>query len=132
MGRLESSPLIGWVMYDCAIIGGGVVGLATAVELGRRNPAAKIVLLEKEENFAEHQSGRNSGVIHSGIYYKPGSFKARFARAGSQSMVAFCQKYDIPHEVCGTVIVAVAEKELPRRAALFERGLEKQFNVEKL
>jgi (S)-2-hydroxyglutarate dehydrogenase len=70
-------------MYDCAIIGGGVVGLATAMALGRRDPRARIVLLEKESNFACHQSGRNSGVIHSGIYYKPGSFKARFGRAGS-------------------------------------------------
>src|SRR5690242_6338095 len=114
-------------MYDCAIIGGGVVGLATAAELGRRNPAAKIVLLEKEESFASHQSGRNSGVIHSGIYYKPGSFKARFARAGSQSMIEFCREHNIPHQVCGKVIVAVEQKELPLLENLFQRGLQNQL-----
>jgi L-2-hydroxyglutarate oxidase len=119
-------------MYDCAIIGGGVVGLATALELGRRNPAANIALLEKEKGFAQHQSGRNSGVIHSGIYYKPGSFKAQFARAGSQSMVEFCRKHEIAHDVCGKVIVAVAENELPLLETLFQRGLQNQLKVEKL
>jgi L-2-hydroxyglutarate oxidase len=73
--------------YDFAVIGGGIVGLSTAMMLGRRQPAARVLVLEKETDLALHQTGRNSGVIHSGIYYKPGSFKARFARAGSQSMV---------------------------------------------
>jgi L-2-hydroxyglutarate oxidase len=119
-------------MYDCAIIGGGVVGLATAMALGRRDPRARIVLIEKESNFACHQSGRNSGVIHSGIYYKPGSFKARFGRAGSHSMVEFCRDHGIPHEVCGKVIVAVEEKELPFLENLFQRGLQNQLKVERL
>ncbi len=100
-------------MYDCAVIGGGVVGLATAMEVGKRNPSSRIILLEKESRICSHQSGRNSGVIHSGIYYKPGSFKAQFARDGSSSMVEFCRTHDIPHEVCGKVIVAVEEAELP-------------------
>src|SRR6187455_789650 len=107
-------------MYDCAIIGGGVVGLATALELGRRNPAANIALLEKEKGFAQHQTGNNSGVIHSGIYYKPGSFKAKFCRDGSRSMVEFCQEHGIEHEVCGKVIVATEEQELPRLENLYQ------------
>lgn len=119
-------------MYDCAIIGGGVVGLATAMMLGRRDPQARIVLLEKESDLACHQSGRNSGVIHSGIYYKPGTFKARFSRAGCHSMVEFCRDHGIPHEVCGKVIVAVEEKELPLLENLFQRGLQNQLKVERL
>ncbi len=79
-------------MFDCAIIGGGVVGLAAAMMLGRRQPGIKLVVLEKEPDLALHQTGRNSGVIHSGIYYKPGSFKARFAREGNRTMVEFCRE----------------------------------------
>jgi L-2-hydroxyglutarate oxidase len=98
--------------YDCAIIGGGIIGLATAMTLSRLCPAARILLIEKERHPAEHQSGRNSGVIHSGIYYEPGSYKARFARAGASLMVEFCRDNGIPHEVCGKVIAATREKEL--------------------
>jgi L-2-hydroxyglutarate oxidase len=116
-------------MYDFAIVGGGIVGLASALALGKRYPNARIVVLEKESNWAFHQTGNNSGVIHSGIYYKPGSFKAKFCREGSRSMVEFCQKYGINHEVCGKVIVATEEKELPLLENLHKRGLENGLSV---
>jgi (S)-2-hydroxyglutarate dehydrogenase len=119
-------------MFDYAIIGGGIVGLATALALCRRYPNAQIILFEKEPEFARHQSGRNSGVIHSGIYYTPGSLKARFAREGNHSMGEFCQDHGIPYEVCGKVIVAVEEKELPLLENLFQRGLQNQLKVERL
>ena len=119
-------------MFDCAIIGGGIVGLATAMTLSRRDSGAKIVVFEKEPDLASHQTGRNSGVIHSGIYYKPGSFKARFAREGSRTMVEFCREHNIKHEVCGKVIVATKESELPLLDRLFQRGLENDLPVTKL
>lgn len=119
-------------MFDFAIIGGGIVGLATALTLGRRQPGARILLLEKEFDLSLHQTGRNSGVIHSGIYYKPGSFKAKFASAGARSMVGFCEEHSIPHDVCGKVIVANREAELPLLENLFKRGLENQLNVTKI
>jgi L-2-hydroxyglutarate oxidase len=119
-------------MFDCAIIGGGIVGLATAVALVRKDPKVRVVVFEKEPDFARHQTGRNSGVIHSGIYYKPGSFKARFARAGSHSMVEFCREHGIPHEVCGKVIVATQESELPLLEKLWQRGLDNELPVTKL
>jgi (S)-2-hydroxyglutarate dehydrogenase len=118
--------------YDCAIIGGGIVGLATAMTLSRRCPAAQILLLEKEQHPSAHQSGRNSGVIHSGIYYKPGSYKARFAQAGASSMVEFCREHDIPFEVCGKVIVATREKELAALESLFQRGRQNGLSVSKI
>src|SRR6185369_185437 len=90
-------------MYDCTIVGGGIVGLATAMTLVQRQPGLKLLLVEKESDFAQHQSGRNSGVIHSGIYYKPGSFKAKFAREGSRTMVEFCREHGIKYDVCGKV-----------------------------
>ncbi|GBF79405.1 L-2-hydroxyglutarate oxidase [Aphanothece sacrum] len=119
-------------MYDFVIIGGGIVGLSTGMALGKQYPQASVVILEKETGVAYHQTGHNSGVIHSGIYYKPGSFKAKFTRAGSQSMVEFCQKYDIPHDVCGKVIVATQEKELPLLDNLYQRGLENGLKVQKI
>jgi (S)-2-hydroxyglutarate dehydrogenase len=118
--------------FDYAIVGGGIIGLATSLALGRRNPNARIVLFEKEAKFAQHQSGRNSGVIHSGIYYKPGSLKARFAREGNHSMFEFCQDHGIPYKVCGKVIVAVEEKELSLLENLFQRGRQNQLKVERL
>lgn len=117
---------------DFVVIGGGIVGLASALMLGRRFPNARIVVLEKEPVLAAHQTGRNSGVIHSGIYYKPGSFKARFARAGADSTVRFCREHDLPHEVCGKLIVAVTPAELPRLEALFQRGRQNGLAVERL
>lgn len=119
-------------MFDYAIIGGGIVGLATAEALSRRAGNPKIVVFEKESEAACHQTGRNSGVIHSGIYYKPGSFKARFAREGSRSMVEFCREHGIKHEVCGKVIVATREVELPQLEKLYQRGLENGLAVTKL
>lgn len=116
-------------MFDCAIIGGGIVGLATAVQLGRRQPGIRLLVLEKEPEVACHQTGRNSGVIHSGIYYKPGSLKARFAREGNQSMVAFCREHGIPHEICGKVIVATEPSELSLLENLHRRGAENQIEV---
>ncbi len=119
-------------MHDCVIIGGGIVGLSTAVAVGKKFPKAKIVVLEKETELAQHQTGRNSGVIHSGIYYKPGSYKARFAREGSRTMVEFCKEHGIKHDVCGKVIVATNEKQLPQLEKLFKRGLENELPVSKL
>ena len=107
---------------DVAIIGGGIVGLATGYELARQFPGKKIVLLEKEAGLAEHQTGRNSGVIHSGIYYKPGSLKAVNCREGRQALVQFCQAEGVAHEICGKVIVALEERELPLLERIFERG----------
>jgi L-2-hydroxyglutarate oxidase len=119
-------------MFDFTIIGGGIVGLSTAMHLGRRQPGARILVLEKEPDIAQHQTGRNSGVIHSGIYYKPGSFKAKFARAGAQSMVEFCREHGIPHYVCGKVIVATKESELPLLENLHQRGRQNQIPLEKV
>ncbi|BBA79501.1 hydroxyglutarate oxidase [cyanobacterium endosymbiont of Rhopalodia gibberula] len=119
-------------MYNFAIIGGGIVGLSTGMLLGRKYPNASIVVLEKESSIAFHQTGRNSGVIHSGIYYKPGSFKAEFTSVGNQSMVDFCRTYDIPHEVCGKVIVATKETELPLLDNLYQQGLKKRLKVRKI
>jgi (S)-2-hydroxyglutarate dehydrogenase len=119
-------------MYDFAIIGGGIVGLSTAMTLGQKYPDAKILVLEKESRWAFHQTGNNSGVIHSGIYYKPGSYKAKFCRNGAQSMVDFCQAHNIPHEVCGKVIIATQEKELTQLENLYQRGLENGLEVFRL
>jgi len=119
-------------MYDFAIIGGGIIGLSTAMALGKRYPNARIVVLEKESRWAFHQTGNNSGVIHSGIYYKPGSFKAKFCRDGCQSMVEFCQEHGINHEVCGKVIVATEEQELPLLEKLYQRGLENGIKIIKI
>ncbi|MEP0914697.1 L-2-hydroxyglutarate oxidase [Leptolyngbya sp. GB1-A1] len=119
-------------MYDFAIIGGGIVGLSVGMALGKRYPDCKILLLEKESQWAFHQTGNNSGVIHSGVYYKPGSFKAKFCRDGCESMVNFCQEHNIPHEVCGKVIVATEEKELPLLENLYQRGLQNGIPVARI
>jgi L-2-hydroxyglutarate oxidase len=105
-----------------AIIGGGVVGLATAYRLAERFPDARIRVLEKEMGVGRHQTGHNSGVLHCGLYYKPGSTKARLAVAGIQQMVQFCRENSIPHEVCGKLVVAADESELPRLKGLLDRG----------
>jgi L-2-hydroxyglutarate oxidase LhgO len=96
-------------MYDVAIIGGGIVGLATAYRLRERRPDASVVVLEKEEEVALHQSGRNSGVIHSGIYYTPGSLKARTCVAGKDRLYAYCAERGVPHARCGKLILATSE-----------------------
>ncbi len=110
------------MIYDLAIVGGGIVGLATAYQFTRRYPGKRVVILEKEARVAEHQTGHNSGVLHSGIYYKPGSLKAVNCRSGKQAMEAFCAEEGIAHDICGKVIVAVAEAELPALGRIYERG----------
>ncbi|BAY92320.1 MULTISPECIES: L-2-hydroxyglutarate oxidase [unclassified Tolypothrix] len=119
-------------MYDFAIIGGGIVGLSTGMALGKRYPNARILVLEKESKWAFHQTGNNSGVIHSGIYYKPGSYKAKFCRDGANSMVEFCREYGIAHEICGKVIVATSDAEIPRLENLYTRGLENGIQVQRI
>ena len=118
--------------FDYLVIGGGIVGFSTAWHLAKGFPAARVLLVEKEDGAAAHQTGRNSGVIHSGIYYKPGSYKARFAKAGSRSMVAFCEQHGIPHRVCGKIIVACDEEEAGRLDALRHRGIDNGVPVERL
>ena len=109
--------------YDIAIIGGGIVGLATARAILERAPRARLTILEKEADIAQHQTGHNSGVIHSGIYYKPGSHKARLCVEGARLMKAYCDKNGIPVETCGKVIVATSQDEVPRLKTLYERGV---------
>ena len=104
------------------VIGGGLVGLATALKLRRSLPAARLTLLEKEPGFGRHQSTHNSGVLHAGLYYQPGSLKARMAVEGIREMTFFCREHGIPHEVCGKVVVATVPGELPRLESLHERG----------
>ena len=104
------------------MIGGGIVGLATAYRFGERFPEAEITVLEKENTVGRHQSGNNSGVLHAGIYYKPGSVKAKLAVRGIRQMIQFCQQHAIPYEVCGKLVVASNREELPRLQDLFERG----------
>jgi L-2-hydroxyglutarate oxidase len=108
--------------YNVVVIGGGVVGLGVALEITRRFPHLRLLLLEKEDHVARHQSGHNSGVIHSGVYYKPGSLKARLCVTGAVAMVEFCREHGIAHDVCGKVIVATHADELPRLEELRKRG----------
>ncbi|MGW6024330.1 L-2-hydroxyglutarate oxidase [Streptomyces sp. NPDC055099] len=122
------------VAYDCdvLVIGGGIVGLSTAYALTRAAPGTRVTVLEKEPGPARHQTGRNSGVIHSGIYYRPGSLKARYAVRGAAEMVKFCAEYGIAHEVTGKLIVATERSELPRLHALVQRGRENGIPVREL
>jgi L-2-hydroxyglutarate oxidase len=114
--RPSSGPV-----FDVAIVGAGAVGLATAMALSRE-AGAKVVVIEAEVKVAQHQTGNNSGVIHSGLYYKPGSLKARMCAAGRDSMYAFCAQHEIPHDPCGKIVVATCERELPALAELQRRG----------
>lgn len=119
-------------MYDFLIIGGGIVGVSTAWQLQQRYPQKKILLLEKESNYAEHQTGHNSGVIHAGVYYAPGSLKAQFCREGAQATVDFCRQQGIPYDQCGKLLVATSELELSRMQALYERCRQNRIEVELL
>ncbi len=110
-------------VFDAAIVGAGIVGLATAWQLINRNPGWRIAILEKEDRIAAHQTGRNSGVLHSGIYYKPGSLKAINCRRGLKLMVEFCRQYSIAHDICGKVIVATQESQRPALDKVLENGL---------
>ncbi|MCT9084519.1 L-2-hydroxyglutarate oxidase, partial [Streptomyces fulvoviolaceus] len=122
------------VAYDCdvLVVGGGIVGLSTAYAITRAVPGTRVTVLEKEPGPARHQTGRNSGVIHSGVYYRPGSLKARYAVRGAAEMVKFCAEYDIPHAVTGKLIVATERDELPRLHALVQRGRENGIPVREL
>ena len=110
-------------MTRYVVIGAGIVGLATAHRLTLDHPDASVTVIDKEPRVAAHQTGHNSGVIHAGVYYKPGSLKARLCAAGRASMVDFCATHGIAHEVCGKLIVAADESEVPRLHALHERAV---------
>ena len=118
--------------YDKIIIGGGLVGLATALALKEIDPACRLAVLEKESAWARHQSGRNSGVIHAGVYYRPGSKKAHFALDGNRSMMAFCEQHEIPYEQCGKLIVATGEDQLSALNELHERSIANGLSVSKI
>lgn len=121
------------MVYDIAVVGGGIVGAATFYKLQQRNPNLRILLLEKENVLADHQTGHNSGVIHSGLYYKPGSLKARNCIQGRHELVAFAKEHGIKHDVCGKVVVATDAKELPHMEKIFNTGLENKIEgIEKI
>jgi (S)-2-hydroxyglutarate dehydrogenase len=112
------------MIFDIAIIGGGIVGLATGLTILKKEPHMKVAIIEKEKQVAKHQTGNNSGVIHSGLYYKPGSLKARNCIRGYQLLVDFCEKEGVPFEITGKVVVATKEDQIPLLHKLLERGLE--------
>lgn len=110
--------------HDVAIVGAGIVGLATALQIKQQRPELSVLVLEKENKVAAHQTGNNSGVIHSGIYYKPGSLKAKNCMDGYQLLIDFCKKHNIPYELCGKIIVATSDNELPALDNIYKRGIE--------
>ena len=118
--------------YDIILIGGGIVGVATAWQLSEKLPGKKILLLEKESSLAAHQTGRNSGVLHAGVYYPPGSLKARFCKRGLNLTIRFCEQHDLPFEQCGKLIVATSKKEQQRLANLHQRCVQNELYVELL
>ena len=120
------------MIYDFGIVGGGIVGLATAMELLRRRPGASVVLVEKESRLAAHQTGHNSGVIHAGIYYPPGSFKAELCRRGAVATKEFCSRHDVPVVTCGKLLVATTPLEHDRMKALYDRSVHNGIEVELL
>ena len=118
--------------FDLAVIGGGIVGLSTAMQMTERFPGISIAVLEKEPALARHQTGRNSGVIHAGVYYQPGSLKARFCREGVEATTQFCREQGIAYEQCGKLLVATEPAELPRMEALYERARANGIAIERL
>jgi len=119
-------------VHDFVVIGGGIVGLSTARSLLRRYSGAGVLVLEKEAGWARHQTGHNSGVIHSGVYYKPGSLKARFSKESGERLVEFCREHGVAYEICGKVIVATEPEEIPSLRNLYERGVKNGLVVEKI
>jgi L-2-hydroxyglutarate oxidase len=120
------------MIFDYCVIGGGIVGLATAMKLLEKRPGASLVVLEKEVSLGLHQTGHNSGVIHAGIYYTPGSLKADLCRRGAQATKDFCTEHGIPFEVCGKLLVATNALEAQRMDALYERSIKNNIEVERL
>ena len=120
------------MLLDYVVIGGGIVGMSTAMHLLEREPGRSLVLVEKEPELAQHQTGRNSGVIHAGVYYAPGSLKARFSKEGAEATIRFCREHGIPFERCGKLLVATSEVEVERMAALHERCRQNELQVERL
>lgn len=120
------------MIYDFCVIGGGIVGLATALRLLECRPGASLVLVEKETDVATHQTGHNSGVVHAGVYYAPGSLKARLCTAGAEATKAFAARHGIPLEVCGKLIVATSPLELERMAALETRARQNGLEIHRL
>jgi L-2-hydroxyglutarate oxidase len=118
--------------FDLAVIGGGIVGLSTAMQMTERFPGISVAVLEKEPALARHQTGRNSGVIHAGVYYQPGSLKAQFCREGVGATTRFCREQGIAYEQCGKLLVATEPAELPRMEALYERARTNGLDVERL
>ena len=120
------------MLVDYVVIGGGIVGLSTAMHLLEREPGRSLILLEKEADLARHQTGRNSGVIHAGVYYAPGSLKARFSKAGAEATIRFATEHGVPFERCGKLLVATSEIEMERMQALEERCRQNELVVERL
>lgn len=116
------------MLYDIIIIGGGIVGLATGLKLKEQKPELKVAILEKESELAKHQTGNNSGVIHSGLYYKPGSLKATNCIAGYHQLIQFCDEENIPYEITGKVVVATQKEQIPILNGIYERGLQNGLN----
>lgn len=120
------------MLYDYIIIGGGIVGISTAWQLQQRFPEKRILLLEKESAYSQHQTGHNSGVVHAGVYYAPGSLKSEFCKAGVTATLAFCKENNLPYLQCGKLLVAADEAEMERMHLLFERCRENEINIELL
>src|SRR5699024_2965206 len=121
-----------FMTYDFTIIGAGIVGLYVGLALVEEYKGANILILEKEDGVAHNQTGRNSGVVHSGIYYKPGSLKAKLTKKGNEQIVSFCKEHDIPYDVCGKLIIATNKNELGNLENLYQRGVENGLDVKKL
>lgn len=114
--------------FDIVIIGAGIVGLGTALQISKAHPASRVLIIEKESHVAAHQTGHNSGVLHSGLYYKPGSLKAKNCVEGYSAMVNFCREHGVKHEICGKIVVATTPEEIPLLKNLHERGIANGLN----